>query len=449
MSVSSHFASQVVLCAVLSITFWAACAGIGLQTLPRRPRPDDAPASRRQPGVAACVGLGALLMIGGIALVLRIPWWLYVVPFLVIGLALAVRELVALDLGRGIRPSGFVLGMIAVVAFGFVALVESMVGLRFPLNRCDDLRAYLPMAHRLLDTYGLDEPWSVRRAESLGGFDLLRALPVAVFGNAGVGVAEAAIASTFLAGLFVADGLRSIWIRVLSVGLILAVPLVWVPRINTTGVLLGSPLIVAVLAATAELRAALRVGDRRGAARWAVAAGLVIAALMSVRPNLGLLGALIVSLGALSTTGSRLSNRVRVLVIGGASTVIAVASWSFAMWQTVGTPLYPLFSGNLNSPALQRPSVGDLAHRADLAFDLIRSGPYLWAVLGVLVRGSRRPKVPSRRAVVGDRVGSHGDRHRRVRAQYAAIGSGDVRPLRRADERGAGGLPHLRDDEVG
>jgi hypothetical protein len=220
----------------------------------------------------------------------------------------------------------------------------------------------------------------------MGGFDLLRALPVAVFGNgAGVGVADTAIAGTFLAGLFVGNGLRSIGTRVLCIVLILGVPFAWVPRVNTTGVLLGTPLLVAVLAATAEMRRALRAGDTRGAFRWAAAAGLVIAALMSVRPNLGLLGALVVTLGVLLTTRSRVASRVLVVVAGGASTLVAVASWSFAMWRTVGTPLYPLLSGNMNTPALRGPPVGDLSRRADLAFDLVRSGPYLWIIVAVLV----------------------------------------------------------------
>ena len=154
---------------------------------------------------------------------------------------------------------------------------------------------------------------------------------------------------------------------------------------NSTGVLLAAPLLVVVLAATAEMRRALRTGDTRGAIRWAAAAGLVTAALMSVRPNLGLLGALIVTLGVLLTTRSGIASRVLVVVAGGASTLVAVAPWSFAMWRTVGTPLHPLLAGNMNMPALRGPPVGDLGRRADLAFDLVRSGPYFWVVLAVVV----------------------------------------------------------------
>jgi hypothetical protein len=325
------------------------------------------------------------MMIGGLALILRIPWWFYAGPFVAIGLVLAVREFLGFGPTRAIPRSSLLLATLAAAAVGTVAVVESLVGLRFLLNQCDDLRAYLPMARRLLETYGLDEPWSVRRAQSMGGFDLLRVLPVAVFGDTGVGVADTAIASTFLAGLFVGNGLRSIGTRLLCIVLVLVIPLAWVPRVNTTGVLLGAPLLVAVLAATAETRRAVRGGDARGAVRWAAGGGLVIAALMSVRPNLGLLGALILTVGVLLTSRSSVADRVVAVLAGGASALVAVAPWSFAMWRTVGTPLYPLFTGNMNMPALRGPPVGDLGRRVDLAFDLIWSGPYLWVVLGVLV----------------------------------------------------------------
>jgi hypothetical protein len=325
------------------------------------------------------------MMIGGLGLVLRIPWWLYTVPFVLIGLVLAVRELLGFGPIRSVPRSTLLLATGTAAALGFAAVVESLVGLRFLLNRCDDFRAYLPMARRLLETYGLEEPWSVRRAQSMGGFDLLRTLPVAVFGNVGVGAADTAIGGTFLAGLFVGNGLRSIGTRVLCIVVILGVPFVWVPRVNTTGVLLGAPLLVAVLATTAEMRRALRADDRRSAVRWAVAGGLIVAALMSVRPNLSLLGALILASAVLLTTRSSVTSRAAVVLAGGLSALVALAPWSFAMWRTVATPLYPLFSGNMNTEALRGQPIGSLGRRVDLAFDLVRSGPYLWVILAVLV----------------------------------------------------------------
>jgi hypothetical protein len=387
-NIFSEFGFRVMACAFLSILFWVACAGIGLQIVPRRPGGDveheDEQPSRRGAGVAAVVGLGALLMIAGVALLLRVPWWLYVIPFVVAGLAFAIREVVGLDGGRQFSRAGFVVALFAAAALVVVALLESTAGLRYRLNLCDDVRAYLPMAQRFLDTYGLDEPWSARRAQSMGGFDLLRAMPVSFFGTAGAGVAETAIATVFVAGFFIGNGLRSLALRLLGVGLVLALALIWVPRVNTTGVLFGAPLVAAVLAATAETRAALRRRDMGGAFRWSIAAGLVVAALTSIRPNLGFFGVVLLGLGIV-VTRSRVSERLAVLGAGGATSFLAVAPWSFAMWRTVGTPIYPLFMGNLNTPALARPPIGTFSHRVDLAVDLLRNGPYLWVVLGVIL----------------------------------------------------------------
>ena len=103
-----------------------------------------------------------LLLFGGIGVVLRIPWWIFVVPFLVVGLVLALSESRSFwARNRPVTRSVLMIGGIGVVAFASVALVEAPLGLRFRLNVCDDWRAYLPYARRLLDTNGLEEPWSL------------------------------------------------------------------------------------------------------------------------------------------------------------------------------------------------------------------------------------------------------------------------------------------------
>lgn len=383
---SPEFFFDVLACALLAVVLWAACAGVGWQVLPpsTERRRDDEPASWRQAGVAACVGLGVLLMLGGIAMVLRVPWWIVVVPFLVAGIALAVRGVSRVEI-RGRPRSALVLTGVGAAALMLVAVAEAPAGLRFPLDVCDDFRAYLPMAQRFVATSGLEEAWSTRRVQSLGGFDLLRALPVSVFGNAGAGVAETVVASVFLAGLFVANGVRSTWARVVSVGLIIAVPFLWVPRANTTGVLMGSPLLVAVLGITVELRSALRDRRHGHALRWAMCGGLIAAALVSVRPNLGLLAALFLAVGAISATGTRPLERVKAVGVAGLSTIAAVAAWSFAMWRTAGTPLYPLFPGNLNRAATHNAPLDGIGDLVETAWGLIRFGPYLWVSLGVVI----------------------------------------------------------------
>jgi hypothetical protein len=84
LSNSSGFVVQVVVCAVLAIGLWASCVGVGWPMLPRGGASADDTPSWRQPGVAACVGLSVLLVLGGIAVLLRLPWWLVVAPFMVL-----------------------------------------------------------------------------------------------------------------------------------------------------------------------------------------------------------------------------------------------------------------------------------------------------------------------------------------------------------------------------
>lgn len=389
MSDSARFALDLIVCATLGIVLWGACAGIGYQILPRSDAPTsrNEPASWRQPGASACVGLGALMLLGGIAVLVRIPWWVVVVPFVLFGLGFAVKE-VDWDRVRSPRSrSVVIIACVGVVGFGLVALIEALVGFRFVLHPWDDMRAYLPLAKRLVDTNGLVEPWNARRLQNVGGFTFLQAMPVAVFGDKGIGIVETMVASIFLAGLFIANGFRSTWTRVVSVGFIFAVPLIWVSRINTTGVLMGTPLLVAALAVTVELRRALRAGDQRAAMRWALGGGLVAAALLSVRPNLGVLAAGFVAAGALEATGTAVLDRVRVVIAAGASSVIAIVPWSIASWQAVRTPLFPLFTGNQNLEAVRTPPVRSLAHLVDQAYGLLRAGPYIWIALGVLVVG--------------------------------------------------------------
>jgi len=73
-TIPAHFAVQVVLCALLVIVLWAACAGIGLAVLPleRAPADDDVRASWRQMGLAACIGLATLFAIGGVGVLFSV-----------------------------------------------------------------------------------------------------------------------------------------------------------------------------------------------------------------------------------------------------------------------------------------------------------------------------------------------------------------------------------------
>ena len=75
----------------------------------------------------------------------------------------------------------------------------------------------------------------------------------------------------------------------------------------------------------------------------------------------------------------------RVLAAGAASALIAVAPWSIAMWRTAGSPVYPLFSGHLNTSAMPRYHLSGLADLAAHVGGLLQAGPYIWVTGAVLL----------------------------------------------------------------
>jgi hypothetical protein len=402
---SATFAFEVVACAVLGLVLWVACAGVGGALLPARaPAPDRddraAPASWNHPGVAACVGLGVLIALGGVAVLLRVPWWLVTGGFVVAGLVVAGRALRrrAPHLADGSLP----LIAIALMVLLGVAALEAIVGFRFKLHPWDDMRAYLPLAHRLIDTNGLEDAWNVRRVQNLGGFTFLQAMPVAVFGHRGLAIVETSLASIFLGGLFVFNGTRTLWARWVSIAAIAVIPLLWVPRINTTGVLFGVPLLVAVFGMTVELRSSLREARGPAAVRWALAAGVVVAALMCVRPNLALVAGGLVVVGSLVLRGGALRSRGVAVVVAGGAAVICLGAWSIAAWRTVDTPFFLLDAGNQVPQAFFRPAPDGFLDVMEGTWHLVQTGPYFWAaLLGiVLAIAARRQLVDAPLAVM-------------------------------------------------
>lgn len=385
--------ADVVATAALVLVMWVSCAGIGTRILPRRAdgNPSGAdppePASWNRPGLAAIVGLSVLVAFGGVGTLLHLPFWLIVGPFTVVGLALAGLQ-VARSAWRPVSgPVAWIVGL-TVGAFVLVALVESRIGATLQINTCDELRAYLPMVRRLLDTNAIVEPWSYRRLQNLGGFTYIQAIPVSVFGNVGIAFAETVVASVFLAGFFVSTGFRSRWARVGALLAILAIPVLWIPRINAAPVLAVIPLLLGTFAVTAELRGSIRRGARDETVRWAIAAGLVLAAVASVRTPILPAAALTVAIGALTASAAPMRARWRVLGVAVGSAFAAIVSWLLAAWESVGTPLYPLLPGNANPsvPSERDPdALSSLGHAFSHTMRYLNGGTYFWVTVAILV----------------------------------------------------------------
>jgi len=334
-------------------------------------------------GVSAALGLALLIALGGLGLVLRIPVPLTVVTFSVIGIALqTVRVVRHRPQWRGIW---IVVLAIEVVVLGFVLLTQAGVGVAFHLNVCDDVLAYLPEARRLLATHTLLEPWSTRRLQNFGAQTFLQASYIWFLGKDALGLTETLLPVALLWALL-ATALRRPLTRVLSFGPVMFLPFFDVPRMNTAGTLLPVPFLVALGALVLVLRHASQQSNRRGTVVTAAAVGVTAAAVVAIRTNVAPAAALLAVVGAATIAGTA-RDRLRAVTVCVVAGGAAFAPWSVAMWESSGTPLYPLLPGNENPRV---PQVGgtngiDISDSFHTARHLLTSSIYPGALVVLLV----------------------------------------------------------------
>jgi hypothetical protein len=171
---------------------------------------------------------------------------------------------------------------------------------------------------------------------------------------------------------------------------VLLVPALAVPRLNSSAVLLVVPLIVAVCVAVGRVRAALVDRAAGEAYRWVAAAGLLLAAIASLRLQIVAFPTLVLVLGVATVTAVAWRTRILAVLLGGAVACLGLLGWSVASWQSSGTPLYPLLGGNAN-PEVAMTRDPDLSGPADQVGRTIElmlvggRGPFVLAVLVVVV----------------------------------------------------------------
>jgi hypothetical protein len=348
--------------------------------------PEPATPTWNQLGTAACVGLAALVAVGGAAMVLRVPPLLAAALFVAAGLVLlAVR---ATPRRRPLPRGGALIGVLLLAGAAACALVvQASVGITTWPNPCDDLLAYIPLADRLLATSQVVEPWSLRRLQSLGGQTFLQATLMGTLGDGAFATMETLTATTSLGGLFVAAPFRRLASLTACVTVVLVVAVLAVPRVNSAAVLLPVPLVVAGFGAVSEMRATLGGRSTAVPLRWAAAAGLLLAAVVALRIHTGpALGAVVV-LGVLTAPAMPVGARWQALATAGGAAALALVPWGIASWLSSGTPAYPLIGGNGNPevPQSQDPSLHGVRDNAARAAELVQVGPYLGAALAVLV----------------------------------------------------------------
>lgn len=332
------------------------------------------------------VGLAAFLGVGGYLVALSAARFAALLAWQVVGALLGGFE-VARGWSGGPRLRAR-LGDAAPI----VVLALAAIGLNGAdkLNFNDDQPAYLYLAHRLLATGSMIDPFNARRITTDGGGELFSALALRVGGAGAVPAVELGGFALLCIALVLALGGRRHAIPMallLGLGVLVLRPVgIWA---NSAPTFSGVALVLTCFALCPTL------GTPRLVVRAALV-GLVLGALVALRlefvpPALGAVGACCVTL----PKGQR--HRAGIGVLGG--TLLGVGGWSIALERSSGTPLFPFVAGNWNTAFPWRPShaLGALgfARRVLAELGTARVGLFLLAAaaLTVVVVGLARREV--------------------------------------------------------
>jgi hypothetical protein len=158
--------------------------------------------------------------------------------------------------------------------------------------------------------------------------------------------------------------------------------------VNSAPSFLMVPILVGGFMGVRELRAHLLNGDSALVRRWAIAAGLLLAACTSLRlQNVPVAGLTIVG-GVLLIGGVPWIARVAALGWAAAASVLGLLGWSLSLWVSSGTPLIPFLPGNYVAipPPAQDPD--GVSSAVDRLLGYLGTGeivPYSAALLVALV----------------------------------------------------------------
>ncbi len=320
------------------------------------------------------LGLALLLAVAGVVVAFDVFSPTVVALIVAVGVACALVELARWALtGHGpVHERIESLGLGTLLA-GAVLLVARWQTASFVWNPFDDDVGYLYLARRLVLEGNLLDPLNNRRLTSLGGMSALQALFLFRLPDSYLPIADLLIGSLLvLVALWRTRSERwSVW------GIAAAFTVIFfhgsLGAGNTSPVLIPVGLMLAAFLFAVRLRAEA-VAPRAEVATAGVL-GLLVGAAATLRPQYGVpLGLLALVAVTWPPLGSGFVRRLAGMAAGGA---VATAGWMVASWRAVGTPMFPIFSGNLdptwpaNGPAVGVPSVTALGGRV---FAVLASG---------------------------------------------------------------------------
>ena len=252
---------------------------------------------------------------------------------------------------RSLSATSFVL-----VVLILMTAVRSLIPEPWTLN--DDAIAYAAFPKKLLETGGLNEPFSFRRIVGFGASPYLNSVVLSLLPEQALHLMDLGIG-----GVLVAFNIRETLRRDLATPLWIASGIAMLsllmsdPRINL------APTSLASLGALCLFRSFLAV-DRAKLGGWQAAMLLALpcAGMISLRANLlamaGTLSALLFLLHFDSYRTSLVSTRlVRLMAVASLCSVL-LCPWAFALYQSSSTPFFPVVAGNFNPNLPMRATEG-------------------------------------------------------------------------------------------
>jgi hypothetical protein len=306
-------------------------------------------------GLRAAWGLALTIAVGGPLVLLRLARGPVLACWMLGGIALAGRELVAAARARPElvrRPWRLVplrwdvpvlAALLAVTAFVYVGAAAQT----FP-NPSDDWLAYLPFVKMIQQTGTFIDPFNVRRMASLGGQSYLQALTQLVARDSELALFDRGICLLLVVWLVngAARGASRLAPLLLTL-FVLALPEI---RVNSASEMSG---VVGFLALYRSIVLAERGG--LGGTRGALVVALPAAAVWTLRQNY--IAVVVVMLGALLLPGARVADapdagaapdlRARVRQLARVAGLVAalLAPWAILAYQSNHTFLFPLIPG--------------------------------------------------------------------------------------------------------
>jgi len=213
----------------------------------------------------------------------------------------------------------------------------------------DDLPAYLPFTHEILQTGGLVQPFSLRRIVSYSGHSLLQAQVLSGTSDAYHSFLEKGLCPILICLLMLflisPSGIKG---RVLAYTVITVLLLMGMPSTNSFCLATGVVMFL-------TLFATLEYGEKnycdyevKNSGYW-ITLGLISSAAIALRVNFlpGIALTLLLYF-LVSVVGNRigLQQLLKGGILLGGTALLTLVPWALAQWESSRTPLYPLINGN-------------------------------------------------------------------------------------------------------